>query len=303
MTDSYAKCISRSQRACWDLDYFRDISLDFTKPFLPEDLARTGGLEHLSPSDRLHLNQIRGHAYAYLFRFVEEYIVGLIQSLPRNDVGEDDRAQALRLFEDEERKHQELFRLFEERFRAGFPVACDVVGGMNEVAKAILSHSQLAVLLLTSMLEWLTQDHYLAYFDKQNRNVEIDNGFKELFRLHWVEEAQHARLDSLEVQRISQSLSEEVRLSALGEFFSLCDALHAILDQQAALDVSSLERVRGESFSDKAREGLEQQQSHAYFHSFIGLGLRNRHFQKVVHSVTPKGMPQITTYLQRNHAS
>lgn len=132
--NSYAACIKQSIKAHWKLEDLEGISLDFSKPFLPEDLARTSELAALNGEEQLRLNQIRGHAYAYLFRYVEEFIIRMLDGI-RDDVADEERSAALETFYDEERKHQRLFLLFEERFRDGFPVSCETIGAMKEVGQ------------------------------------------------------------------------------------------------------------------------------------------------------------------------
>lgn len=44
-----------------------DKSLDFSKPFLPENLARTAILDFVSSHEKHTLNQLRGRAYLCIF--------------------------------------------------------------------------------------------------------------------------------------------------------------------------------------------------------------------------------------------
>lgn len=297
---SYEKCLSRSRIASWDLAQFSDIELDFSKPFLPEDLAQTQRLTVLSPRERLALNQVRGHAYAYLFRFVEEYIVGMVDGIQQGAAADAQtpRGEALALFLEEERKHQQLFLHFEEEFKQGFPVPCEVVGNMRAVAKVILGHSPLSVLILTAMLEWLTQAHYLAYFSDKDQ-AELDDSFRELFRLHWVEEAQHARIDALETLREAEPMDTGARDQAIREFTGICTAFIDILHSQAALDIESLERFAKRDLPTSDRAAVLAAQKSAYVHTFVGLGLRNRHFRDLIGRLTPNGKTILGEYLQQ----
>ena len=62
----------------------------------------------------------------------------------------------------------------------------------------MLSKHSGAVLLLTSCIEWLSQLHFTAAFD---RDQDCDPFTKEVFRAHWQEESQHAQMDHLETLR------------------------------------------------------------------------------------------------------
>src|SRR5262245_61067825 len=62
---SFKDILGRSERITWRVE---DLiggakTLDFTKPFLPESLARTAPLDFLNEDEKRVLNQIRGHAY------------------------------------------------------------------------------------------------------------------------------------------------------------------------------------------------------------------------------------------------
>lgn len=294
---SYSNCLKRSQKAAWDLEFFEDIELDFNKPFLPEALAQTEKITFLNEQEKLQLNQIRGYTYAYLFRFVEEYIIGLVDEL--HSEHEDGTAQqALNIFLEEEKKHQKLFQLFETCFKQGFSSECQVVGDMQVVADAILEHSRLSVLYLTAMLEWLTQAHYLAYFEERDESVKIDDAFKELFRLHWVEEAQHARLDELEVLRAVDEVSLAERQEAIKEFLKICDIFFGILKAQAQFDVESLALASGLELELDKKTEIISKQSVAYFHTFIRLGLLNRHFRDLIETVAPGSVAILDDYLK-----
>lgn len=293
----YGDCLRRSERVNWELSDFESIELDFSRPFLPEALAQVKTIKFLTPDERLWLNQIRGYTYAYLFRFVEEYIVGLVDSLSidRRDPVE---VAALTRFKDEEIKHQRLFEFFEQKFKSGFPVSCELVGNMEEVAKAILDRGRLAVLILTSMLEWLTQAHYLAYFHRESDDVDIDPAFAQLFRLHWVEEAQHAYLDTLEIARELESTDRAERKRAIAEFLNICDDFFGILCVQARLDLKAIQAASDRVFDDVSRARILLQQTSAYFDTFIRLGLLNRNFRKVVRQIAPDGDDALDGYLR-----
>ncbi len=295
---SYKECLQRSQTAQWDLDYFYDINLDFSKPFLPEHLAKTEPLTMLSDKERLYLNQIRGYSYAYLFRFIEEYIISLVDGLLKEE-SDETRDKALSIFLEEEKKHQALFKYFEKEFVKGFSVQCDVIGGMKQASETILAHSPLSVMLFTTMLEWLTQSHYMAYFSgKKGDSLLIDDSFKELFRLHWVEEAQHARLDALETLRLAKDMQTDEIDVNIQECLQMCNLLINMMAQQAVCDLSSLERVIGRTLEEQDKEIIIKQQQQAYTFSFITLGLVNRHFKNLLGELSDNAEFIVNEYVE-----
>src|SRR6202008_2466673 len=121
-------------------------TLDFTRPFLPEALARVEPLSFLSPRGRLLLNQIRGHGYLYTFGLVDEFILPFVLDHARPSLARDDfRTRALLQFAGEEAKHIQLFKRFREEFEAGFGHRCDVIAPPQAVAEHILAHDPLGV--------------------------------------------------------------------------------------------------------------------------------------------------------------
>src|SRR5690606_28891697 len=105
---AYDAVLASSQRAAWQLDEVLPdgAELDFTRPFLPEAFARTGGATGLSDGERLVLNHIRGHEYLAMFGLVEEFILPFVLDHARSQLsGDDYRVRALLQFAGEEAKH------------------------------------------------------------------------------------------------------------------------------------------------------------------------------------------------------
>ena len=95
---SYPAVLSVSSRAAWQIDDVMapGAELDFTRPFMPEGLARTGAVPGLTAGERRVLNQIRGHEYLSIFGLVEEFILPFVLDHARPYInGEDYRARAL----------------------------------------------------------------------------------------------------------------------------------------------------------------------------------------------------------------
>lgn len=284
---SYEACLRNSEKVYWDLSEAVDeIDLDFSKRFMPDTLARVDQLEFLSEAEKLQLNQIVGHAYAHLFYFVEEFIIAEVHSLASEHVYGDRAAlRALLRFCEEEVKHQKLFQAFKERFDAGFPVACKTIGDEAQVAEQVTAAGPLAVMLLTSMLEWITQKHYLMCFRDGGRD--IDPSFSRLFHLHWLEEAQHAKLDSLEIDRIAQKMDAAARSEAVTVFISLCAAVDGLLQAQNKLVLESFELASGRVLTESESQQILDNQIGALRWTFLGCGLEHPVFLKIVEDIAP----------------
>ena len=111
----------------------------------------------------------------------------------RDIYGDETRLWSLLRFAEEELKHQDLMRRACEQFGNGFGVRCGLIPGREAVAEVVLGKSPLAALLLTSMVEWFTQLHYVEHV---RDSEELDGLFRDLLRFHWIDESRHARLDT-----------------------------------------------------------------------------------------------------------
>src|SRR5262245_44924139 len=142
---NYPAVLAASTRAAWQID---DVigpgaALDFGKPFMPENLARTSQLYMLSAAERLTLNHIRAHEYLSMFGLVEELILPFVLDHVRDGLAESDEVQtrALLNFASEEAKHIQLFKRFQETFKQGFSTECEMIGPGEAIAQVVLSES------------------------------------------------------------------------------------------------------------------------------------------------------------------
>src|SRR5262245_25847648 len=125
----YPTILTASERVSWRVEDLigGDKRLDFTKPFMPESLARVEPLDFLSKTERRILNQIRGHDYLYIFGLAEEFILPFVLDHTRAALhGNEARVQAFLKFAGEEAKHIDLFKRFRKDFIDSFGSDCDV---------------------------------------------------------------------------------------------------------------------------------------------------------------------------------
>jgi hypothetical protein len=285
---TYESALNDALKVSWKVEDLigGDKRLDFTKPFLPEKLAWVQRLSCLNAGEKLLFNQIRGNSYLYLFQFVEEFILPFVLDETRAVTigGDAMEVRALATFADEEAKHIHLFRRFAEAFAAGFKTKCDVIGPAADVARVVLSHSRLAVALLTLHLEWMTQAHYL---DSIKDDQDLDPQFKSMLRHHWQEESQHAKLDTLLVDKIATEGGPAVIAKAFEDFAKLGAAVDGLLAQQVQLDIVSLARATGRTFSDAEKKELTTVQTKAYRYTFLVSGLEHPNFLATVGQLSP----------------
>jgi hypothetical protein len=290
---NYQAVLAASERIQWRVEDLigGEKQLDFGRPFMPESLARVEPLSFLTAQERLTLNQIRGHNYLYIFGLVEEFILPFVLDHARPQLNADDyRVRALLRFASEEAKHIHLFKRFREEFQRGFGTRCDVIGPPAAIARAVLSHHPLAVALVILQIEWMTQQHYV---ESIRDNQDLDPQFCSLLRHHWMEEAQHAKLDTLMVETLSQVCRADEIDTAFDDYVKIGTLLDGGLLQQVDFDRDAFERSSGRVLTTDERQQLTQVQRQAMRWTFLGSGMTHRNFLATVEALRPAARAKI----------
>ena len=288
---NFKATLASSLRAQWELDDVlrADQDLDFSRNFMPESLARTGAVDSLNAFEQRILNQVAAHQYLSIFGIVEEFILPFVLDHARTMLRDDDwRVRALLNFAGEEAKHIHLFKRFHDAFVRGFPVECQVIGPSDAIGAEILRHDPLAVGLVILMIEWMTQQHYL---DSIRDDGDLDPLFKSLLKHHWMEEAQHAKLDTLIVEALAEGRSEDQIDKAIDEFLEIGTFLDNGLKQQAEFNLDALEKAIGRKLDD--REEVLAQQHQAARWTYIGSGMVHDRFKATLEALSPKAARRI----------
>ena len=284
---TYKAVLASSLRAQWELDdvLAPEQELDFSRDFMPESLCRSGAAPGLASEDeRRMLNHIAAYQYLCYFGSVEEFILPFLMDHARPMLREDDyRVRALLNFASEEAKHIHLFNRYREAFEQGFPFKCQMLGPREVLAQRVLSHHPLAVGLIILMIEWMTQAHYVGSIRDDS---DIDPLFNSLFKHHWMEEAQHAKLDTLSVDALAEGRSERELAQVTNEFFQIAGFLDKSLQIQARFNVESLERGLGRTID--GRDALIVQQYRAARWTYLISGLTHGRFKATLEATSPK---------------
>jgi hypothetical protein len=281
----YARCVEASKRVRWDID--RDVIRgrvpDFSKKFLPDGLSGVGDLAFLSREEQRLVSQVQGRTYANMFGLVERFIsVKILELGHDHGLGDQVALEALVRFSDEEIKHQELFRRLEAMTAAGMPAGYTFVAAPNDLAQAVLARSTWAVLGLTCHIELFTLAHYLQSIE---RDPDLSELWKEVFLYHWLEESQHAILDELEWRREDAQLTKAQRDAGVTDLIDLVRAVDAILQVQAAADSEYFNAACGCDLSPAQAEAVRTGFLRAYRWQYIGSGVTNERFLKVLGSL------------------
>ena len=285
---TYQECLDISKRVSWlEDDVLADKNFDFSKRFLPNRLAGVDEIGCLNDDEKLKLNQIMGNGYCHLFAFVEEFIIPTVTEEAMKDVyGDEVRARSLLRFAEEEFKHQELFRRSVDLFGQGFGVECGLIPGREAVAEVVRSKSKLAVMLLTAIIEWFTQLHYIEHVRDE---ADLDGLFRDLLRFHWLEEAQHAKLDTLLIGEVAEDLTLEEREAAVDEVLELGGAIDGLLAQQIGLNIDALEKATGRTFTEVEKEEITTNTQRAWRWTFLVSGLQHPNIVRAIGELTTEG--------------
>jgi len=247
--------------------------LDFTRKFLPEALVGADALEFLSEAERLFLNQIRGSSYLHLFGLLEEFLVRMVvRHVGTAAFGDRAALGALLRLAEEEVEHRDLFRRLGGVFAKGFGSPCATAGSADDLATLIMRKSPMAVLLMTLHIELLAQRHFLESV-RDHRAENLDPLFRSLLRHHWLDEAQHVRIDELELKKWTRTSSPSVRTRAVAEYFEMLRAFDVLIQEQLRLDLQSLLARTGRILTDNERATFIELQHGSCRDAFMVIGM------------------------------
>ncbi len=296
-TYSYAECLQNSYRINWKIaDVLGTNQFDTSRHWLPARLSGADAIISLSAQDKVRLTHVEMGAYAHLFAYVEEFIAPKMIHLACDfEVDNREAFDALTNFAAEEVKHMNLFREIRARVdrTVGFPLA--LLGDEKAVARAVLGKHTGAVLLLTAAIEWFTQLHYLTAFKDDDS---LDPFTKTIFRAHWQEESQHAKMDHLETTRAFAGMTVAEKDTAIDDLIELIGAVDGLLQKQAGLDVDNLERYLARSFTETEEREVYASVLKAKRYTFIESGVTHPNFQALFSEVTtPAQQEKVRTAL------
>jgi hypothetical protein len=289
----FADVLASSAKAAWQVEDVLPVGakLDFTRRFLPEALARTDSIAFLSDDEKRVLNQIRGHEYLTLFGLVEEFILPFVLDHARPQLnGDDHRVRALLNFAGEEAKHIHLFKIFHQRFTEAFGTPCGAIGPAEAIAAEVLRHDPLSVALVILQVEWMTQSHYV---DSVRDDGALDPLFKSLLKHHWMEEAQHAKLDTLMVEALADGRDEASIQAAIDGYLEIGAFLDGGFAAQTSLNLDAFEAATGRRLGAQRRGHLQAQQHQALRWTYLGSGMVHPKFTATLAALSPAARDRI----------
>ena len=278
----YARCIKASKRVRWDIDadVFRGRTFDFQRKFLPDGLTKVNDLPFLTPQEKRSMSHVQGRTYACLFGLIERYISAkTLELASRQGLGDHVALEGLVRFSDEELKHQELFRRIECAIASRMPGGYALIPDATDFARAVLSKSTWSVLALTCHIELFTQVHYRESIE---RDEDLSDLYRDVFRFHWLEECQHAVMDEIEWCREDRDLSADERDEAVFDLISLVTMLDERLQAQSAADAGYFMRLCERTFASEEQQAIRDTVLRAYRWQFILSGAQHPHLMKLL---------------------
>lgn len=294
---TYEDVLANSKKVAWTEDQvLNDRRFDMSKRFLPNNLSGVDGITSLNEDEKRSLNQIMGNAYLHLFAFVEEFIVPTVAEASMDKpYGDEVRQRSLIRFSEEELKHQELFRRTIALFNQQSGITPELIAGREEVAAVVRSKSKLAALLLIDVIEWFVQVHYTEHvLDK----VDLDGLFRDILKYHWLDEAQHAKIDTMLIQEVVESMTLAEREAAVDELLELGGAVDGLLQKQIGMNIDALEVATGRVFSQEERNEIAAETLRAWRYTFLVSGLEHPNVVKLLEEITVEGPDKVRAVVQ-----
>ena len=288
----YARCIKASKRVRWDIDadVFRGRSFDFRRKFLPDGLTKVNDLPFLTAAEKRSMSHVQGRSYACLFGLLERFISAkTLELASKHGLGDQVALEGLVRFSDEELKHQELFRRIELAISSRMPGGYALIADANEVARVVLSKSSWAVLALTCHVELFTQAHYR---ESMERDDELSDLYRDVFRFHWLEECQHAVMDEIEWNREDRNLGAAERDIAVDDYIALLRVLDELVRTQSSADSGYFMRLCERSFSPAEQQQIREVTLRAYRLQYIASGAQHPQFLKMFAGMTTRAQLQ-----------
>ena len=115
----------------------------------------------------------------------------------------------------------------------------------------------------------------------------LDPQFKSLLKHHWMEELQHAQLDTLMVETIAEGMSQQQIDEAVDGYLAIGGFLDDGLKQQTAFDLEVFEAASGRRLTPAERDRFMTQQHQANRWTYLGTGMTHKNFLETLGNLSP----------------
>jgi hypothetical protein len=117
---------------------------------------------------------------------------------------------------------------------------------------------------------------------------DLDPQFKSLLKHHWLEEAQHAKLDSRMVETLAGAMSPQMIEKGVDEYLEIGGFLDNGVRQQTLFDLEAFEKATGRTLNEEEREEFIDVQHQANRWTYIGTGMTHPKFLLSLERLSPE---------------
>lgn len=246
MKNPYLLTVKSSEKTAWIMEEVlpTTYSLDLSKQFMPMPLQQENREDgNLSKEEYNLLSQLLASSYCDFIAIVEKYIVDLVMNqFPMRQEDEKPRIRALSRFLDEEVKHQLLFERFNQVLGSNLKQRLIFPDNGDEFNNKVMSKTPLSIWLLTLHSEIMTHFHYTFMFKS---GIDLEPKFVEILKFHWMEEAQHVKVDLLEIEALVKSSSEAELNLAMDHYIELLRLVDSELAIANMAVIQNLKAIAG----------------------------------------------------------
>jgi hypothetical protein len=121
----------------------------------------------------------------------------------------------------------------------------------------------------------------------------LDPLFKSLLRHHWMEEAQHAKLDTLMAEALSEACSPAEIEKGISDYGAIGGLLDGGLRQQVEFDMQSFERATGRVLNGAEQDRFRSIQTQAIRWTYLGSGMTHPKFLETLGDISPAARANI----------
>jgi hypothetical protein len=136
----------------------------------------------------------------------------------------------------------------------------------------------------------MVQPHYV---EGMKDNAQLDPQFKSLLRHHWMEEVQHAKLDTLMVEALAEGRDEQSLMRAVEEYLEIGGFIDGGLMQQVEFDLESFEAATGRVLNEGEREEFRRVQRQANRWTYLGSGMTHAKVLETFGALSPAARARV----------
>ena len=138
----------------------------------------------------------------------------------------------------------------------------------------------------------MTQSHYVDSV-KDNAKEALDPLFCSMLKHHWLEESQHAKLDTLVVDKIATGLERKEIEKGIDDYMDIGKLLDGGLQTQVRMDIESLQKATGRTFTAAERAEIEREQLKSYRWTFLLSGMTHPNFDRSLRELSRDGHQRV----------